>query len=210
MKSKSVEAVVRIMVARDPRQSADTILEFLMGVNGAAAAAVFAVDNGPRLFVGHGITQRALDWTAECWRTDARNLADGRLSRSDRCLLLPVLRRERLAALVYLEATQADLDSLAEVSGLLAEAVTKGTAQPDRSSTVAAYLQETAAEEIESRRLVLLLDRFEWNIARVARELRKSRDTIYKRLRTFGIVRKRVPKTAGATRAAATTSGVPR
>lgn len=209
MKSKSVEAVVRIMVARDPRQSADTILEFLMGVNGAAAAAVFAVENEPRLFVGHGITQRALDWTTECWRRDGQSLAQGRLSRSDRCLLLPVLRRERLVALVYLETPQADLDSLAEVSGLLAEAIVSGSAQPDRASDVSTYLQETTAEEIESRKLILLLDRFEWNIARVARELRKSRDTIYKRLRTFGIARKRVPKTAGTPRGAPTTSGVP-
>jgi hypothetical protein len=194
VKAKSAEAVVRIMVAKDPRQSADTILEFLMGVNGAAAAAVFSVEDEPRLFVGRGIAQSALDRTAECWKREGGSLAQGRLSRTDACLLLPVLRRERLVALVYLEAAHADLDSLAEVSGLLGDAIVRGSAQPEAASPVEAYLEETPTEEIERRRLILLLDRFEWNVARVARELRLTRTTVYKRLAAFAIPRKRVPK----------------
>jgi len=194
VRAKSAEAVVRIMVAKDPRQSADTILEFLMGVNGAGAAAVFSVESEPRLFVGRGIAQSALDRTADCWRREGESLLQGRLSRTDAFLLLPVLRRDRLAALVYLEAPQADLDSLAEVSGMLADAVTRGCAQPEAASPVEAYLEETPTEEIERRRLILLLDRFEWNVARVARELRLTRTTVYKRLAAFAITRKRVPK----------------
>lgn len=194
MRAKSAETVVRIMVAKDPRQSVDTILEFLMGVNAAPAAAVFAVDDGPQLFVGRGIAQAALDWTSECWKKDAKALARGRLSRSDSRLLLPVLRRDRLAALVYLEASQADLGSLAEVATLLADAVVKGSAQPEPSSAIEAFLEQTPTEEIERRRLVILLDRFEWNVARVARELGVTRTTIYKRMAAHGIPRKRVPK----------------
>lgn len=185
---------MRIMVAKDPRQSVDTILEFLMGVNAAPAAAVFAIDGEPRLLASRGIAQGALDWTAECWKRDLDGLMRGRLSRSDQSLLLPVLRRGRLVALVYLEASQADLGSLAEVSAFLADAVAKGSTQPEPSSAIEAFLEQTSTEEIERRRLVLLLDRFEWNVARVARELGVTRTTIYKRMAAHDIPRKRVPK----------------
>src|SRR5262245_36581866 len=124
---RSAETVVRLMVARDPRQSADTILEFLMGLNGCTAAAIFGVEQRPTLFVSRGIAQDALDWTQGCWRQEHDGLAAGRLSRSGARLLLPVLRHGDLAALVYMEAEQIDLGSLGEVSGLVADAVTRGS-----------------------------------------------------------------------------------
>lgn len=194
MKAKSAEAVVHLMVARDPQQCADVILKFLIGVNGARAGAVFSIDGDMRLFVGHGITQEALDWTDECWRRDQKTLQQGRLSRSDDRFLVPVLRGERLAALVYLAAGQLDLGSVTEVSSLIAEAVIRSSREPAAASPVENYLEQTPVKEIERRKLVILLDRHEWNVARVARELRVTRTTVYKRLASFGIPRKRVAK----------------
>ena len=182
------------MVAKDPRRSADSILEFLMSVSAAQAGAVFTVDTGPTLFVGRGIAQEALDWTALCWGQECERLKEGRFSRSDGRLLLPVLRRDHLTALVYLEADQVDLQSLSAVSGLLGDAVVRGSCQNFSPSVVETYLEQTSTEEIERRRLVILLDRHEWNVARVARELHLTRTTIYKRLATLGIARKHVPK----------------
>jgi hypothetical protein len=193
--------VVRLMVAKDPRRSADTILEFLMSVSAARGGAIFTVGAAPTLFVGRGIAQEALDWTTACWGQEAKRLEEGRLSRSDGRLLLPVLRRDRLAALVYLEANQVDLQSLSAVSGLLSDAVVRASRQAVSSSAVETYLEQTPTEEIERRRLVILLERHEWNVARVARELRLTRTTIYKRLAAFGIPRKRVPKHSGRLRA---------
>ncbi len=155
MKSQSAETVVRLMVAKDPRRSADTILEFLMGVSAARAGAVFSADHAPTLFVGRGIAQEALDWTAACWVQDRKRLEEGRLSRSDSRLLLPVVRGDRLAALVYLEADQVDLESLSDVSGLLGDAVFRSSRQTVSTSAVATYLEQTPAEEIEKRKLVI-------------------------------------------------------
>jgi hypothetical protein len=200
LKPQSAEMVVRLMVAKDPRRSADSILEFLMSVSAAQAGAIFTVDSAPTLFVGRGIAQEALDWTAVCWGQEGKRLKEGRLSRSDGRLLLPVLRRDRLMALVYLEADQVDLQSLSAVSGLLGDAVVRGLRQNISPSAVETYLEQTPTEEIERRRLVILLDRHEWNVARVARELHLTRTTIYKRLTTFGIARKHVPKRTGRLR----------
>src|SRR5258708_2151927 len=197
LKPQSAEMVVRLMVAKDPRRSADSILEFLMGVSAARAGAVFAVDSAPTLFVGRGIAQEALDWTEVCWGQEGKRLKEGRLSRSDGRLLLPVLRRDRLMALVYLEADQVDLQSLSAVSCLLGDAVVRGMRQNISSSAVQTYLEQTPKEASRRRRLVILLDRHEWNVARVARELHLTRTTIYKRLVTFGIPRKHVPKGQG-------------
>ena len=194
MKPQSAEAVVRLMVAKDPQQSADTILAFLMGVNGARSGAIFAVADGPRLFVGHRIGQDALDYANERWEADQRTLGQGRLSRSDDRFLVPILKAGRLIGVVFLVAPQLDLGSIAEVAGLVGEALLQAGRQPAALSPVEEYLEKTPAEEIERRKLLILLERHEWNVARVARELHVTRTTIYKRLESFGISRKRVPK----------------
>jgi hypothetical protein len=191
MRTRSAEAVVHLMVARDPHQTADIILGFLMGVNGARVGAIFGADGG--LLVGHAITQAALDWTFETRRRDEAGLRQGRLSRADDCFLVPVTRADRLVALVYLGTTGLDLASIAEVSGLIADAVTRAAHQMS-ASPVESYLEQTPAREIERRKLILLLDRHEWNVARVARELDVTRTTVYKRLESFGIARKRIAK----------------
>jgi transcriptional regulator of acetoin/glycerol metabolism len=49
--------------------------------------------------------------------------------------------------------------------------------------------------------LIALLDRNEWNIARVARLMRVTRRTIYLRLDRYGVERKRVRKTVRRTAA---------
>ena len=182
------------MVARDPRQSAEVILSFLIGVNGASSGAVFSLDGGHRLFVGNGIDQSVLEWAADCSRRHEKTLAQGRLVRTDDRFLLPVLRGERLAALVYLAAPHVDLGSISEVSSLIFDAVVRSAHQPAAASPVQTFLQQTPSREIERRKLVILLDQHEWNLARVARELQVTRTTVYKRLEAFGIARKRVIK----------------
>ncbi len=54
------------------------------------------------------------------------------------------------------------------------------------------FLEVTSRQAIERRQLMALLNRHEWNIARVARALRCNRVTVYKRLRRLGIPRLRV------------------
>jgi transcriptional regulator of acetoin/glycerol metabolism len=57
-----------------------------------------------------------------------------------------------------------------------------------------AYLERTPVEDMEREKLLLLLNRNEWNIARVARLMGVTRRTIYLRLQRYNIPRERVPK----------------
>jgi transcriptional regulator of acetoin/glycerol metabolism len=57
------------------------------------------------------------------------------------------------------------------------------------------YLERTPVEDMEREKLLLLLNRNEWNIARVARLMGVTRRTIYLRLQRYNIPRERVPKT---------------
>jgi transcriptional regulator of acetoin/glycerol metabolism len=104
------------------------------------------------------------------------------------------MRHEGLVGLLYLEAPQADLGSIAEVSGLLTEAMIAGPGHTARQSVFESYLGQTPEDEVERRKLILLLDRHEWNVSRVARELGKTRSTVYHRLEALRIERKRVRK----------------
>jgi transcriptional regulator of acetoin/glycerol metabolism len=48
---------------------------------------------------------------------------------------------------------------------------------------------------VERHRLIELLKRNEWNLARVARVLGVTRRTVYMRLKRYDIARQKVPKT---------------
>ena len=54
------------------------------------------------------------------------------------------------------------------------------------------------SEEVERHRLLELLKRNEWNLARVARVLGVTRRTVYMRLKRYDIARQKVPKTVKA------------
>jgi len=51
------------------------------------------------------------------------------------------------------------------------------------------------SDEVERHRLIELLKRNEWNLARVARVLGVTRRTVYMRLKRYDIARQKVPKT---------------
>jgi hypothetical protein len=192
VREQSKELLVRVLVAKDPRESTNIILQVLMGANAAPAAAVFSIDGEPKLFVGRGIAQGALEWTRDRWSREHNSLLSGRLSRGESCLLFPLMRQEELFGLLYLEAPQADLESIVEVSGLLTEAMMPGPGHTARQSVLENYLGQTPEDEIERRKLILLLDRHEWNVSRVARELGKTRSTVYHRLEALRIERRGV------------------
>jgi transcriptional regulator of acetoin/glycerol metabolism len=74
-----------------------------------------------------------------------------------------------------------------------------------RASSAARSRAVLASKQVEDRaasdlappsrlQMLSLLERHEWNIAEVARLLSVTRRTVYMRLRSFGIERKRVPK----------------
>ena len=105
-------------------------------------------------------------------------------------------------ALLYVDSQEPhfcqphDVERLAKFSRLLARAL-----RPDAERVARermgweAYLERTPVQDIEREKLLLLLNRNEWNIARVARLMGVTRRTVYLRLRRYNIPRERVLKT---------------
>lgn len=60
--------------------------------------------------------------------------------------------------------------------------------------SVQRFLETASVDELARMRLVTLLERHEWNIARVAREEHVSRKTVYAQLDRFGIDRKKTKR----------------
>ena len=112
-------------------------------------------------------------------------------------------RRRRSLALLYVDSQEPhfcdahDLDRLSKFSRIVAKSV-NDTASPAGGGASGdsweAYLERTPVEDMEREKLLLLLNRNEWNIARVARMMGVTRRTVYLRLQRYNIPRERVPK----------------
>src|SRR4029453_9205987 len=89
------------------------------------------------------------------------------------------------------------LEGLAKFSRIVAKSVNDSSSpRPAGGSgdSWESYLERTPVEDMEREKLLLLLNRNEWNIARVARMMGVTRRTVYLRLQRYNIPRERVPK----------------
>jgi transcriptional regulator with GAF, ATPase, and Fis domain len=182
------------------------------------SGAVFACDPDPVLFASRGIDQSVLDTIPVVWKGQeaafrrgetfyvADRATERRLPQSDRqgsasFAVAPVIDEDALIALLYVDSNEPhfcdthDLERLNKFSRIVAKAVTETAprrgAGPDAWET---YLERTPVEDMEREKLLLLLNRNEWNIARVARLMGVTRRTVYLRLQRYNIPRERVPK----------------
>ena len=122
-------------------------------------------------------------------------------------VVVPVLERRRRSsrcststARTRTSATRTTSSGCAKFSRIVAKAVTDSAAPRPLGGTGESwetYLERTPVEDMEREKLLLLLNRNEWNIARVARLMGVTRRTIYLRLQRYNIPRERVPKTPG-------------
>ena len=119
--------------------------------------------------------------------------------------VIPVFDDEALVALLYVDSMDPhfcaahDLERLTKFSRIVAKAVTDTTPARDSGGRTHAeawetYLERTPVEDMEREKLLLLLNRNEWNIARVARLMGVTRRTVYLRLQRYNIPRERVVK----------------
>jgi len=198
----SIVAVARMLAARDPRRAAEVILEFLGNVNVARSTGLYVVEEEGRLrlLLAHGATQAALEWSGETYVLYPEVLHSGREVREGRDILIPVLELERLVGLLYFDAEHVDVEGARELMPLLAEAIAAAAMAPAMSDALTEYLAATPTAVIERQRLLVLLNRHEWNLARVARELRITRTTLYARMAAHKIERVRIPKGDGRRR----------
>ena len=214
-----------VVGADDPRRLAERTLEVVMSLTNGRSGAVFAHDQGRiALFASRGIDQHVLDAANSVWTSQRESLRSGqtfyvpdvntdrRLAKAETggpvsFVMVPVLAGEgdELAAVLYVDSfdphfcTAQDLERLTKFSRIIAKAVGENVGAvervPSRAEAWESYLERTPVEDMEREKLLLLLNRNEWNIARVARLMGVTRRTIYLRLQRYNIPRERVPKT---------------
>jgi hypothetical protein len=210
-----------VVGADDPRRLAERTLEVVMSLSNGRSGAVFTHQDGKvTLFASRGIDQHVLDAIQTVWSRFresfvagetfyAADLAtDRRLKAGERggaasLAVVPVFEGDELVALLYVDSldphfcTAQDLERMSKFSRILAKAV-GDTGAPEshggRSESWETYLERTPVEDMEREKLLLLLNRNEWNIARVARMMGVTRRTVYLRLQRYNIPRERVPK----------------
>jgi hypothetical protein len=156
-----------------------------------------------------GADRRVLDGIARTWSLRRSDLAEGRAlygvagevdagRDGGAFVLAPVMEGGRLSGLLYVQSDEPrfrdpkDLDALVQFSRMLASAL---LGPPVTLSTLHDFLERTPSDEVSRQQLLLLLERHEWNIARVSRALGVTRTTIYKRLERYGVERVKIPKT---------------
>jgi GAF domain-containing protein len=212
-----------VVGADDPRRLAERTLEVVMSLNNGRSGAVFSCeDDRVTLFASRGIDQTVLDSVQSVWdrfkdsllkgetfyvperSTDRRLPADQGDRSASSFAMVPVFDGETLVALLYVDSLDPhfcashDLERLGKFSRIVAKAVTDTVSPRERNRATSdaweTYLERTPVEDMEREKLLLLLNRNEWNIARVARLMGVTRRTIYLRLQRYNIPRERVPK----------------
>jgi transcriptional regulator with GAF, ATPase, and Fis domain len=206
----------------DPRALAERTLEVVMALSNGRAGAIFKKDGkGVTLHTSRGIDQKVLDAVQTVWARHKDVLtkgevfyvpdrfADRRLPKEQRdngatsFVVVPVFADEELVALLYVDSRDPhfcephDLERLTKLSRIVAKAVSgdDNSGSEPAESVWRSYLERTPLEDMEREKLLLLLNRNEWNISRVARLMGVTRRTIYMRLARHKIPREKVPKT---------------
>lgn len=203
--------------ANNPRRLADRTLAIVIALVNARSAALFACsDAGLALFTSSSVDQHSLDAATRLWEEHRASLRRGTLLyKADwpaeargkgpaSLALIPMLDDGgNLFAILYVDGSEShfcgvgDLDRLSKFAPVVQRAV-RGegveAAPPAGAGAWEEYLAKTPVADMEREKLLLLLSRNEWNIARVARLMGVTRRTIYLRLQRHHIPRERVSK----------------
>jgi ActR/RegA family two-component response regulator len=183
--------MLSILVADDPRRSADRILTRLIQIHQARGGAILRPhQEQAEIWLSAGLSLAAVGELPVRWTDHRDALAAGRAVVEPGFALLPAMLGEDLVAALYLAQPEGLAAADARLFGAaIAQAVLAADASPGAKRP-----PETSPTEEAKLHMMSLLERHEWNIAEVARLLGVTRRTVYMRLRSFGIERKRVPK----------------
>jgi hypothetical protein len=212
-----------LVIAANPRALAERVLTSATVMLDASCTAIFQREQDQMiLFASRGIRQTGMDLVSYAWRERRAALLAGEglitaapvkeavdetvravLAENDAFAVTPVVHADRVLGLLYIEGPKPLAGSRQPVVGQLAGIAAIALRAPAAPSSgpmaipasgVDAYLERTPPAEIAREQLLVLLDRHEWNLSRVARALCVSRRTMYLRLERYGIERRHVPK----------------
>jgi len=182
--------MLALLVADDPRRSADRILTRLIQIHQARGGAILrARQDQAEIWLSAGLSLAGVAELPVRWADHRAALAAGESVVEPGFALLPAMLDGEMVAALYLAQPEDMAVGDARVFGAaIAQAVEASTAPgPHR-------VPETSPTEEARLQLLSLLERHEWNIAEVARLLGVTRRTVYMRLQSFGIERRHVPK----------------
>lgn len=208
----------------DPQALTERALAMIISLVEGRSGAVYVPEaERINLLASQGIDQSVLDAVELIWRKSQDDLRSGltfysgdtktdpALGEAPRplatsLLVVPVKENDELVALLYVDSYAPhfvephQIDRVGRMSRIVAQALNRSAGPlpagtPTREEVWQTYLERTPSEEMEKEKMLLLLDRNEWNIARVARLMNVTRRTIYLRLQRWGIPREKVRKT---------------
>jgi regulatory Fis family protein/GAF domain-containing protein len=200
-----------VLGADEPQRLAERTLEIILSLTRGRSAALFRVDAGRlTLFASRGLDQAALDAAHADWKAQAATLASGEMFYAPTATAgdgpearaaVPIRGDGAAIGILYVDSAEphfldaADCQRLVKFNRILARALAAPpTAPGERPRGWERRLERTSVDDLERERLLLLLERNEWNIARVARLMQVTRRTVYLRLARYGVPREHVRK----------------
>lgn len=184
--------MLALLVADDPRRSADRILNRLIQIHQARGGAILRARNGQvEIWLSAGLSLAGLTELPVRWADHSQALQDGRAVVEPGFALLPAMLESEMVAALYL----AQPDGLAVADArVFGTAIAQAVRAAETETSAVPRLPEMSPTEEAKLQLLSLLERNEWNLAKVARLMGVTRRTVYLRLRSFGIERRHVPK----------------
>ena len=185
--------MLALLVADDPRRSADRILTRLVQIHQARGGAILRPRQGQvEIWMSAGLSLAAGRRAARALGGPPRRRSPpGRSVVEPGFALFPAMLGDEMVAALYL--AQPEGLAAGEARGLRrrdrpgragrrrrGRAAARARGEPDRGGAGCSCCPSSSGNE--------------WNIAEVARLLGVTRRTVYMRLRSFGIERRRVPK----------------
>jgi hypothetical protein len=190
---KDFADIAAVLLAQAPRQQAASVLTLLVVRSQARSGAVLALREGRLVLFASSrdLTAEAIADGCALWQRSRAAIEGGTFVTSGEHLVAPIRSDDRLLALLYLEtATAFEASSVKAFEMTFAKAIEADATglQSDPHDLLLASPQQ------DKERLIAMLNRNEWNIARVARLMGVTRRTVYLRMERYGITRLRVPK----------------
>lgn len=209
-----VDLLLGLLSREDPRRLGDRLLDLAITRYNARRAAIWAREQDRcSLFLSRQVDQEILDAVHALWTSRRDALAAGSLlvarpgfgpkelrqaiqgTAAQSAALAPVLHERALVGLLYVDTTEVrfaapeDLDSLRQLARVAAVALTSTSSSESPHEAIEAYLERMPEDAVARDQLMILLQRNDGNITRVARVLGLTRATVYQRLARFGIPR---------------------
>jgi len=169
------------------RVAAGNRLAWLLAYFSARSASLWEVeDSTPALRLSSSLDAAGISATLKAWREARWVLETGTPWTSEATLVVPA----PVDGVVYLVT----LDGLADPEGVDKETVSSYARVAAKAFRHGGGHEVPARDinDVKREELIALLNREEWNLARVARLSRISRQTLYKRLARLSIPRERV------------------